>query len=744
MSLLVRAIKTSNSGLGGGLSGAIKKAEADKALYEANMTEFDTLLTGYESDANYLGKKSKTILTEYANAFENAIDMYSADPSKENKQKVDELKLITTDFYNKAIAARQNSLKQLQSVIQNPGSYEKTLAQAQQAFAESEDADVMARFDPTTNQMYISQGDAPGMLVGEDGYYNGENPLFFNTRQKFGEIMAEGSWAQANGSRYINTIGNEAVLDPEGNVLKKSGRDQVIDAFVETSIYETSPYQETAIYNYINDVRGVSLESLEGEGGMRQLEQMIVDIKQDPSELEKALRYYGGIEADYIEGMASRARSEAQQERYDEIFSGGYRTRATIDESRVLGPEGVDQDGNVTMVDAQDYIFEDAYQGAYDVYMFEGTGYTRSDMPGLEPDEILRGFNIQADGKMVILIDTKYVETSDDTGDETRGVREEFRVIDQDSDLYRNIENEVAGTGIVSTMIEESIIRKKRREDAENLRINRSFYEAEELRRRGGQVDFSGLNEAQLRGATTTQAERERAEQQRTEEEIRRNNPNTGAESRRRRDHLIDLSRLPEEIREKYYNDQTRKAGSPYFYNVPERATLKGTGTSQDVMLDGEKIGEYKSYFDANEGRYKGLGMTPPTRSAFRRVVEGIQRYFSSGETDPTIPFEYTEEATSEVGSEPAQETTAPEQRESVDALGPELREKQQEVARESSETIANLPPEIKDKVVQEIAGERGVFVKLVPNSDNTADIVIFVDSLGEELAKDSILVERA
>ena len=92
MSLLVRAIKTSNSGLGGGLSGAIKKAEADKALYEANMTEFDTLLTGYESDANYLGKKSKTILTEYANAFENAIDMYSADPSKENKQRVDELK----------------------------------------------------------------------------------------------------------------------------------------------------------------------------------------------------------------------------------------------------------------------------------------------------------------------------------------------------------------------------------------------------------------------------------------------------------------------------------------------------------------------------------------------------------------------------------------------------------------------------------------------------------------------------
>ena len=733
MSLLVRAIKTSNSGLGGGLSGAIEKAEADKALYESNMTEFDTLLTGYESDANYLGKKSKTILTEYANAFENAIDMYSADPSKENKQRVDELKLITTDFYNKAVAARQNSLKQLQAVIQNPASYEKTLAQAQQAFAESEDADVVARFDPTTNQMYISQGDAPGMLVGEDGYYNGENPLFFNSRQKFGEIMAEGSWAQANGNRYINTIGNDAVLDPEGNVLKKSGRDQVIDAFVETGIYETSPYQETAIYNYINDVRGVSLESLEGEGGMRQLEQMILDIKEDPAELERALRYYGGIEADYIQGMASRARSEAQQERYDEIFSGGYRTRPTIDESRVLGPEGVDEDGNVIMTDAQDYIFEDAYQGAYDIYMFEGTGYTRSEMPGLEPDEILRGFNIQADGKMVILIDTKYVETSENTGDEVRGVREEFRVIDQDSDLYRNIENEVAGTGIVSTMIEESIIRKKRREDAENLRINRSFYEAEELRRRGGQVDFSGLNEAQLRGATTTQTER----QQQREEEIR------SSGSVRDTEQELALSRLSESVRENYYNDRTRKAGSTEFYNVPDGATIRGTGTEQDVLVNGEVIGEYVTRFNPNTGKYESLGMRPPQRSALSRFVDGTGRFFSNlfGGGEPE-EFEYREEAASEVGSEPAQEATAPEQRESVDALSADQRETLQRVSSESQATMNALPETTRSKVEEAIGDRRDVFVKIEPNSTGTADLVIFVDSLGQELAMPTIAVE--
>ena len=86
---------------------------------------------------------------------------------------------------------------------------------------------------------------------------------------------------------------------------------------------------------------------------------------------------------------------------------------------------------------------------------------------------------------------------------------------------------------------------------------------------------------------------------------------------------------------------------------------------------------------------------------------------------------------------------TSPEQRDGIDAIGTDMRERLQDVARESSETIANLPPEIQDKVLEEIGGERDVFVKLVPNSADTADLVIFVDSLGEELARDSILVER-
>jgi hypothetical protein len=694
MSLLVRGIKSSGQGL------------------ENNMTDFNTLLMGYEADSNYLGKKSKTILTEYANAFENAIDMYSSDPSKENKQKVDDLKLITTDFYNKATAARKNSLKQLQAVIQNPQGFEKTLSQAQQEFAAAEDADVIARFDPTTNQMYISQGQTQGMLLGEDGYYNGENPLYFGGRNKFGEIKAEGTWASANQQTYIPIIGQEEIIDPDGNVVRKSGRDRVIEAFVETGMYDTSPYQETAIYNYINDIKGVKLETLEGEQGMRQLEQMIFDIKQSPEDLEKALRYYGGLEADYIAGAASRVRDQAEQERFNELFSGQVRTR-----------QGQEPPQQLTG------IYQDPFLGAYDVEMFTGGGYNATEMAGLEENEQLRGFNMQSDGTMLVYIDEKLEEFDNDGIPQPGGTRQVFRVIGPDSDLYQNIENEVAGTGIIADMISESKDNQKSRENSENARIINGYYERDEVQRRGGQVDTSGLDADELETATTTQSERQEAQEQ----ELRSSGSVAETEEE------LTLNRLPQSVREEFYSEEDKNDQG--FYNVPERAKFRG---NKDVVVDGEVVGERVIVFNPNTGKYETKGMQPPQRSAFSRFIDGIQRFFSSDDTDTDTTFEYTEEANSEVGSEPVQETTPPEQREPVDALGPELRERQQEVARESSETIANLPPEIQNKVTQELAGERDVFVKLVPNSDNTADIVIFVDSLGEELARDSILVERA
>lgn len=721
MSLLVRGIKTNNQGLGA-LDAAIAKKEADKAVFESNVSDFNTLLLGYESDSNYLGKKSKTILNEYASAFEKAIDAYSADPSEENKRRVEELKLITTDFYNKAVAARKNSLAQLQSVIQSPTAYRETLSQAQQMFAEAEDADVTAQFDPLTNQMYISQGDIQNMIIGEDGYYNGENPLFFTSRNKFGEIKGEGSWADENGDRYINIIGQDAVTDELGNVVTKSGRDRVIDAFVETGIYDSSPYQDTAIYNYINDVKGVKLETLRGEEGMRQLEQMIFDIKQDPAELEMALRYYGGLEADYVSGMASKERSEAQQARYNELFSGQVTERP-------LDPNARPQLTGT---------YQDRQLGAYYVDMFTGVGYDSSQMAGLEENEQLRGFNMLSDGSMVVYIDRKLVEIDEDTGEEIPlGTEQEFRVIGPDSDLYLNIENEVRGTGVISEMIDRSIRSQKAKESRENARIINGYYERDEIIRRGGSVDTSGLTEEQLRTATTPQFTAVQEAQQEREEEIRRSG------SVRQTEAELAMNRVPPHIRDKYYTEDKKKEGSDEFYEVPENALFRGTGNNQKVVVDGEVIGEYVSVFDYSTGKYRGLGMRPQSRSAVARFIDGVMRFFSPEESEQDVIFEYSEEGPSQVGAEEAQNATPPEQREEFDALSPEMRSKLQEVSTESVETISNLSPEIKNKVEERIGNKADVFVKLEPNSDNTADLVIFVDSLGQELAIDPILVER-
>lgn len=337
---------------------------------------------------------------------------------------------------------------------------------------------------------------------------------------------------------------------------------------------------------------------------------------------------------------------------------------------------------------------------------------------------------MQSDGTMLVYIDEKIETVDPDTGEVTPGgTRQEFRVIGPDSDLYQNIENEVAGTGIIADMISESKDNQNTRESRENARIINGYYQSDEVQRRGGQVDTSGLSEEELRNATTTQAER----QEQQEQELRSSGSVAETEEE------LTMNRLPQSVREEFYSEGDKNDQG--FYNVPERAKFRG---SKDVVVDGEVVGERVVTFNPNTGKYETKGMQPPQRSAFRRFVDGIQRFFSSGDADAETTFEYTEEATSEVGREPAQETTTPEQSEPVDALSPELRSKQQETAKKSAETIASLPPEIQDKVSQEIGGERGVFVKLVPNSANTADIVIFVDSLGEELARDTILVERA
>ena len=208
---------------------------------------------------------------------------------------------------------------------------------------------------------------------------------------------------------------------------------------------------------------------------------MIFEIKQSPEDLEKALRYYGGLEADYIAGAASRVRDQAEQERFDELFSGQVRTR-----------QGQEPPQQLTG------IYQDPFLGAYDVEMFEGGGYNATEMAGLGENEQLRGFNMQSDGTMLVYIDEKIEEVDQDTQQVIPGgTRQVFQSRGPDSDLYQNIENEVAGTGIIADMISESKDNQKSRENSENARIINGYYERDE-ENLNGQVDTSGLDANEL------------------------------------------------------------------------------------------------------------------------------------------------------------------------------------------------------------------------------------------------------
>ena len=123
MTLLSRGIRSGGQGRPGFIDVAIAKAEGEKAQKEATLDAFSTQLEGLKSGGTYLGETSRTILAEFGNAFETAMNAYAADPSKENKDRLNQIKTQAKDFQNMAVAARQNSLNQYNAVRQNPDAY---------------------------------------------------------------------------------------------------------------------------------------------------------------------------------------------------------------------------------------------------------------------------------------------------------------------------------------------------------------------------------------------------------------------------------------------------------------------------------------------------------------------------------------------------------------------------------------------------------------------------------------------
>lgn len=473
MSLLTRGIGSTGQGLSY-MDKAIQKFEQDKKELETNTAQYQSQLMGIESSGTFFGEKSRTILNEYARAFEDAIDMYSADPSQENKAMVDNIKLQTLDFYNRAVASRQNNLTTFQAVTQNPNDYQMTLEQAQAEFASREDQGVGARYDVESGQMLVDNGSG-FTLLGNDGHYNGEDPLFYATRTRIGAIKVPGEWATSQKARLLPSINEREVKDDEGNIITRSGFDRGVEDFVETNLAANSPYQETAIYNYLQH-KGYNLEEMTGEEGARRLEALIVETKENPEKLMEALTFQGQKEMAYLSGVASHEAMKATAVRRAEVFSGQVEFRG---DREVAFPGTSSLVGGVPIVNTP----LDEFLGARSVNRFV-SDLNGSQIAGLKTKnldgiiEVLKGMNMDAEGNMVLEI---LVETPAQDETEESTFKQEFRVVKPGSELYENVVSHVGNNDIIGAMINKSIQTKALVEEERNNSAIRGLYERSQL-----------------------------------------------------------------------------------------------------------------------------------------------------------------------------------------------------------------------------------------------------------------------
>lgn len=463
MTLLSRGITSSQQGLSY-IDRAIAKAEADDKEFQTNLDTYNDLLSGVKSGGTYLGKASRNILNEYANAFESAIDMYAADPSAENEQRIQQLKLQTKDFYNRAIAARQNSLEQLNGVRQDPAAYSVSLAKAQQDFAEIEDADPTARFDMNTMSMYVGDNRSE-QLLGNIGYYNGAEPMFFDKAAQLGTIQVEGAWGMENLERFYDFI-DATIPDDKPNV----GKQKIIEAFMETARPTSSSYQETAIYNYLQDIKGVDLTKIESETELRD---RILEVRNNGAELTAALEHMAGLEYDYMVGAKAAKEQAKAAKLFNETFRGDTESRGPRPETPPFLYTNTGETGAATR-------YSDPYAGVEGVRMLSkpmGAGTEEGDIAGLDhyAGELgqLVGYDVDALGRIVALVHS----FKPDPDDEEKSIMTpEFVVLDGDAedprmnDLYNNLRGKLRRDGMFSILQGQSIMRMAQHENDENRR----------------------------------------------------------------------------------------------------------------------------------------------------------------------------------------------------------------------------------------------------------------------------------
>lgn len=615
MTLLSRGITSSQQGLSY-LDKAIAKSEADDKEFQTNLDTYNDLLSGVKSGGTYLGKASRNILNEYANAFESAIDMYAADPSAENEQRIQQLKLQTKDFYNRAVASRQNSLLQLKGVREDPAAYSVSLAKAQQKFASIEDADPTARFDMNTMSMYVGDNRSE-QLLGNIGYYNGAEPMFFDKAAQIGPIQVEGAWGTENLERFYDFI-DATIPDDQPNV----GKQKIIEAFMETARPTTSAYQETAIYNYLQDIKGVDLTKIESETELRD---RILEVRNNGAELTAALEHMAGLEYDYMVGAKSAKEQAKAATLFNENFRGDTESRAPRPEEPPYAYTTTGETGASTR-------YSDPYAGVEGVRMLNkpmGAGTEEGDIAGLDhyAGELgqLVGYDVDALGRIVALVHSFEPDPDDE---EKRIMTPEFIVLDGDAedprmnDLYNNLRGKLRRDGMFSILQGQSIMRMSQHENDENRRRIAEAYANSESVETPAEFQITVTPE-EVRAATgpsLRQRQLERNEEQRLQE-YREATP---AE----RQEVIALAELPQNIRQSYFSDEDKNEDGTY--KIPEGATI---GRGNDIIVNGEKIGELVTRMNYETGKYENRGMVPIQKSGLQKFFEGVGRLFGGSES---------------------------------------------------------------------------------------------------------------
>lgn len=460
MTLLTRGIGT--RGQGSYLSKAIASFESDKAQQDKAIETFSTELGGIRSGGTYLGDSSRTILNEFANAFEGALDDYSRDASAENKARLNQIKTQALNFQRAAIGARQNSINQYQLTVTNPDDYTKDVRDnALNTFNQYENADDMtARFDMDSMEMFIGSQDAGMQSLGRAGYYNGATPLFYSKKPEIGSIKAEGEYATSHYDQYAPTI------------MSEGGKDQFIEGFVETARFDSSGYQDTAIMNYLLDEKNISRDDAA-------FLERIREVRDDSVELNNALQYMGELEYNQLLSIKTGNDRAAQGAQLASLFRGDRDTRT--DMTPTQEPELVSDDPAQAETGSAMYI--DNMRGVNSVRMLGSALTTESGEGGIagldEFGDVLVGYDVDSTGAIVVEVHKEVVDPNDE---EQTIMKPSFHVLHGDEDLYMNIRRQLEGKGIFGLLQGEAILRQEVREkEVNDRRISQAYANTQDV-----------------------------------------------------------------------------------------------------------------------------------------------------------------------------------------------------------------------------------------------------------------------